>query len=257
VVTVPCERGTTAHAWITPQARLGSVTRFPIFPEAEHPTWGLAWQSFPVAFANSGVGWGFLRWRTCAEGVELAHPALDRAQKDKSLGSNTRPALIGITETRQSGSHVIALRFMPTVSTSWDYVADAFDILGFNPENLAAQDFSDGSQQIQFTSEGQMWTLGHHPLNSGGNAEWSQTPHGDRWGVQWPEEALTNGTRIAHLWWIAAGDVPAPQLTPEPMPVPFINTFNGTPRWKMEWLQPDGTAWHLEFDLRRTDTLFE
>jgi hypothetical protein len=77
-----------ATSWIGHTGRLGSLNRFPVIPGSyQWPTWGLAWQSFPVSFSIDEEQISYLRW-FIREGDRIrSHPA-------KSYGDNyLNPAL--------------------------------------------------------------------------------------------------------------------------------------------------------------------
>lgn len=77
-----------ATSWIGQNGRLGSLNRFPVIPGSyQWPTWGLAWQTFPVSFSVDREQVSYLRW-FIREGERIrSHPA-------KSYGDNyLNPAL--------------------------------------------------------------------------------------------------------------------------------------------------------------------
>lgn len=77
-----------ATSWIGHTGRLGSLNRFPVIPGSyQWPTWGLAWQTFPVSFSVDDEQISYLRW-FIREGDHIrSHPA-------KSYGENyLSPAL--------------------------------------------------------------------------------------------------------------------------------------------------------------------
>jgi hypothetical protein len=237
-VRVPCLDGETATAWISPTARLGAITRFPLSKDWEQRTWGLAWQSFPVAFADAAEGWGFLRWRTTENGVERPQPAFDRADKSKALIS-AAPEVLGQTFTRQQGPRLVALRRLSADTHALAALADAFDLIGFSPENLQFTATADGGQRARFTSAGNTWTLGFHPLDSGARAEWITGPDGPRWEARWTADSLKQSPRAAHIWWLAAGEEPAPVISRQATPDAPVS-------WSFSWPQTiPASPWNL------------
>lgn len=77
-----------ATSWIGHYGSLGSLNRFPVIPGSyQWPTWGLAWQTFPVSFSASGEQISYLRWFIREGDCIRSHPA-------KSYGDNyLNPAL--------------------------------------------------------------------------------------------------------------------------------------------------------------------
>ncbi len=250
-LSIPCYNGAIANAWISAEARIGSMTRFPIMPEAEYQTWGLAWQSFPVAFADNSEGWGFLRWRTREAGEEYAHPAVVWP-KLKSLSKTVQPPPLGYTEARQSGPRVIVLRRMPQRVLAWEELSDVIELLGFHPEEIRVEKLPTGGDQIKFKAGGKLWLLGHHPLASGVQSIWNADSKGAQFTAAWPHAALQNPSlKLAHLWWISIGEAPAVQVECLPQAGPYLNEQRDS-IWRVSWQHPDGERpWVLELDLRR------
>ena len=66
-------------SWVDRHARLGTLSRWPLFPNMyHHDTWGLGWQSIPAAFIANDEDLGYLQWVSVDEyGVRRTHPARD------------------------------------------------------------------------------------------------------------------------------------------------------------------------------------
>jgi hypothetical protein len=251
-LSVACLRGAFATASITPTHRIGSVSHFPLMPEAEFLHWGLSWQSFPVAFTAGAQGWGFLRWRSREDGVEVGHPSI-RRDLHKALSRATIPAITGFTESRQRGARVVALRRMPRVSTRWEQLADALELIGFDLHSLRARPLPDGGRLLLARHEGRDWTFGHHPLVSGTVPEIVSNEHGPAWQVTWPARTLSSGVpRIAHLWWMAPGEHAAPTLVRLPQKGPYLLSEEQDSLWRLTWPEAGAEAgeWIVDFDLR-------
>lgn len=250
-VSIPCYGGATANAWITPAARLGSISHFPLMPEAEYPQWGLAWQSFPVALLDGDTGWGFLRWRCREDGIDRAQPSLTR--KTVQLSATTSPSFVGQTASLQRGQRVITIRRMPRKSLRWDYLADAIDLIGMNPDEVTQNSLPGGSQTLRLRLGDRVWRFGHHPLVSEAAPHWRPDKGGGRWEVRWPHDDLTRYAppfRITHLWWIAFGDGPEPTISHLAETEPCLNDEAGG-RWSVTWpATPDDVSpWQLEANL--------
>ncbi len=250
-VSIPCLRGATADAWITPDVRLGSMSHFPIMPEAEFPQWGLAWQSFPVALIDGDTGWGFLRWRSREDGIDRAQPSL--ADKTVQLSATTIPSFVGHTACRQRGPRVVVIRRMPVTSQRWDFLSDAIEFIGMPPDDVTEHTLPDGSQTLRLRRGDRVWRFGHHPLVSEAAPLWIAHNSGGRWEVNWPHEDLTKYAppfRIAHLWWIACGDGPDPTIRPQSQTGTRLSD-QAHARWSVHWPEATGDtpAWQLETDL--------
>ncbi len=130
-LTIPCFAGSIASAHVEQDIRLGSMSRFPIMNSAEHATWGLSWQCFPVAFSRGPSDWGFLQWETIDGGIRRAHPANGGppAHIPKALSETIMPPVFGQTYSIQRGSDVLILRIMRHIPKSWECVTDRFRLL--------------------------------------------------------------------------------------------------------------------------------
>ena len=128
---VACFGGAVANARIEDDIRIGSVTRFPVMPSAEHPGWGLSWQSFPVAFSRREMDYGFLQWEVEESGVTRAHPANGgpMAHIPKSLTAATASPVTGSTCAIQRGGNLLVLRLMRVVPKVWATLVDRFRLV--------------------------------------------------------------------------------------------------------------------------------
>ncbi|MCJ8014445.1 hypothetical protein MUG84_22350 [Paenibacillus sp. KQZ6P-2] len=65
-----------AYTWVGVTGRIGSVNRFPVIAGSyQWPTWGLAWQSYPVSLAVEGHQVSYLRWYAHNGESVRTHPA--------------------------------------------------------------------------------------------------------------------------------------------------------------------------------------
>lgn len=251
---LPCLHGAVAVASISADRRIGSVSRFPLMPEAEYLHWGLSWQSFPVSLVAGKHGWGFLRWRSREDGLTVGHPSIHR-DLHKALSRATVPALFGLTDCRQVGARVVALRRMPRLSTRWEELADGLELIGFDPASFRVRPLAGGGRALVAQVEGQTWTFGHHPLVSGSTPEIVEHEHGPAWKVSWPASAIQAPVpRIAHLWWLAPGEQPDPVITLLPQKGPYLLGEECNSLWRFAWpaAHTEGIApWTIDFDLRR------
>lgn len=129
---IPCFGGAVARASVGPHIRIGSVSRFPFMPDAEHFSWGLSWQSMPVAICRPGATWGYLQWSTGEKERIRSHPADSKAVSylDNALTRAVNPPVVGRTFCHQFGETVVALRIMPAFATAWDFLADRLRVVG-------------------------------------------------------------------------------------------------------------------------------
>ncbi len=224
-LAIPAHGGAFGRAALRGQARLGSLSHFPIMAGIEHADWGLAWQSFPLAFHHSDGSWAFLQWAATENGVTRCHPAMDRRSGYLGSGLSARrepPPPVGETASFQEGGRVACLRTLPESLDPVCNVADRLRILG--PANVSVIAAPDGlllktssaflhayacaadpmiKPQLKAVAGAQHWTL---PVK--------QDPHA----------------------WIFSLDVPlaeAPVLTVSPQGC----------RLKLIWA--DGACWHL------------
>jgi hypothetical protein len=129
---VPCFAGTHARAVIDGPIRLGAMSRYPIMKDIDHATWGLAWQSMPVAAWHSSGVWAFLQWESVENEVRRSHPASNRFIYDigNILTGKADPGPIGQTFSIRKGSTFIILRRMPQMAPDWTELTDRVRIVG-------------------------------------------------------------------------------------------------------------------------------
>lgn len=243
-IEVPCFGGAVARAWVTPGARMGTMSRYPIMPETEHPTWGMSWQSMPVALAAGSDGWGFLRWHTREGGVDRFHPA----HKDKrsaylrnALTDVVVPPIVGLTDSLQEAGDACVLRRMPALSRSWETLADQFVLLG-SAFTVVEEEIGADVSRLLVRAEGQPVTIFFFSLGSGVRPRLREEPGEIVWEAVWSPEILESQERAAGVWMIAWGrDVPCPK---PPTPAPVGAAGHRTR------LQNDG-AWLLDWPLEQ------
>lgn len=123
---VLCFGDTQADAWLAPDFRIGGMSRYPLMATADHPTWGLSWQSMPAAFWSPEGIWGFWQWETDENGVVRSHPAADKraAYLGNALTSQVRPPITGRTFSLMKDGNLLVLRVMPAIVGAWVRVTD-------------------------------------------------------------------------------------------------------------------------------------
>ncbi|MCK4982708.1 MAG: hypothetical protein KAS17_07270, partial [Victivallaceae bacterium] len=95
--TIRCVDDASAFAFIDEDIRLGSLSRFPLMPTAEWATWGLAWQSFPVALWQQEKMWAYPQWELSEAGKKRRHPAIEKYDCPRSFTSSVQPPITGQT----------------------------------------------------------------------------------------------------------------------------------------------------------------
>lgn len=221
-IRVPCHRGAEAVARVEPDIRIGSVSRFPVMPSAEAPTWGLAWQCFPVAlWRNAGDGWGFLQWETEEDGAVRAIPALDRRAilGGNGLSAAVTPPLVGRTVCFQRGGRVAALRWMSPIPARWGRLTDRFRLLG-KPESAdVARAADDRAGALRLVYPGRVVSVQYIDLcGDGPLPEWRPGPPGEPsdWAVDWPAARLRGRNACGGLWLFDIGGAAVADCRIEP-----------------------------------------
>lgn len=126
--------GRSAMSRVESDFRIGAVSRFPLMDSAEHPDWGLAWQSMPVGFFHEKGDWSFIQWFSQCEGNPAGHPAVVSHKTDptrvfRALSPKVSPPIVGKTFSIMRGGGVIAFRWLPAVQTDWEHVGDRLRIV--------------------------------------------------------------------------------------------------------------------------------
>lgn len=232
-VEVPCFGGALARAELEDGFRLGSMSRFPVMDHTEHATWGLSWQSFPVAFSGRGENWGCLRWQAREGGRDRFHPARQKSEGflRNALTHSVAPPIIGRTFCLQDGANVLALRLMPQLANTWELLADGWDVCRFRGtvEEEVLQENGVSSLRLRLR-DGR--PLGLHHCRVGPAAGMPRLECAGEflhWRVSRSEAGLQNEEFTADLWF--AGDVQPPHVLAVPTPA----TFPTKAVWRVEW----------------------
>jgi hypothetical protein len=145
---IPCFGGSMATARVEKDIRLGTMSQFPVMPDAEHQTWGLSWQCFPVAISRGNSDWGYLQWETFENGQLRAHPANGgpTAHIPKAISETVEPPIVGQTFSLQRGPNALILRVMRRIPKSWESVTDRFRLLTMTAD--AEEISSEGWHQL-------------------------------------------------------------------------------------------------------------
>ncbi|WNR42819.1 hypothetical protein [Paenibacillus roseipurpureus] len=142
-----------AHTWIGMTGRIGSVDRFPVIAGSyQWPTWGLAWQSYPISLSVEGHQVSYLRWYAHDGEKVRTHPA---AYEKAYLG----PALFKEswypdTQLRsvQNEQVVLVVRSMSRIHNEASELADEWVVNRWKGELHTAAG-----------SDGREWTILQYP----------------------------------------------------------------------------------------------
>jgi hypothetical protein len=247
----PCFGGAAAVGRQEPDIRLGSMTRYPIMPGAEHDTWGLCWQSFPVCLWRPVGDWGFLQWEVKAGDRIGAHPATGSfftSYGNAALAPGLNPPLVGRTWAVQQGGNVAALRIMPALQAGWEYLCDRFRLIEGHAQ-VQEQPEQEGLRQLLLTYPERTVAVACLPL--GGTPEVILRGGGESpldWELRYAEKALEARRAVVTLWGLTL-DGPiaqAPVLEPDPE-APRVPRDPEEQAWLLTWRWP-GTEWRLRID---------
>jgi hypothetical protein len=251
-LAIPCFGGSVATAHLAGDIRIGSLSRFPLMPSAERLKWGLAWQSFPVAFWRPQGDWGFLQWETRRGDERRAHPALDLTKSyfDGALSDGVDPPIVGQTYAIQSGGDVIALRVMPAIAGNWDTLTDRLRIVNaqVSPRLLPN---SNSHSQMLLSYPGREVSVLCLPVSAGGNIRLQSGRGGQRtleWGPTFDRAALGNLSKVIVVWGISInGRVTADPSLNAIAPAPDVPRVPEEQPFELRWQWP-GKQWHLRID---------
>lgn len=241
----------TARAFIDPDMRLGSLSKFPFMPSAEHAAWGLSWQSFPLCLWHSGGSWGFWQWETGSSHGRKCHPAESKASAylNPALTRSINPPIAGNTFSLQRSGNAIALRTMPAVADDWDSLTDRFRLLG-TPTRVQEEHGSDCWTQLIVEYGDRQ--IGIQCIVPGGGRRPRLTRIGDsriHWELVWERSELRTMRRAIALWGVSLyGKVrhaPVLQLTEGPMRFPRDSRSEAV--WSLYW-DWEGGEWRAQVD---------
>lgn len=254
----PCFDGTIAKAHITPDTRIGSVSRFPVMPSAEHPTWGLSWQCFPIALSRGGTDWGYLQWEIEENDTPRAHPANGgpMAHIPKSLTQATTAPLTGQTYAIQRNGNLLVLRLMRVIPTAWDALTDRFRIIGQTGTHTTVQ--NNNWSTLKLTYPERTVCVHHLTLADDEPPQITENPFN---GIDWSYNYLSNSDKTvrlaAALWAFSLEDnfETEPDLKVVTHGAPKARTAEESVR-ELIWPWPD-TTWHVRIDPLATEPLIE
>ncbi len=262
---VPCFGGVVAIAHCEPDFRIGSLSRFPLMPRAEDLTWGLSWQSMPVAFLTKDKGWAYLQWQAVEEDRSRCHPAesFGGGYLGNALSRAVRPPVVGYTHCLQRGGDVLALRIMPVVPGTWQSLTDRLRMINHRgkAEEKSSPAGSPGAPSPHDSAGLPRWSQLH--IQAGereigiqcvplcepvGKCELARPVEGRLdWGITLDQPALRGLTMIATLW----GFSPRGLVTSPPhirkLPAGDQHRRPEEAAWQIEWDWPD-RRWVVRVD---------
>jgi len=238
-IRIPCVNGHTAHAVLKGPFRLGALSQYPVMANTDHPTWGLSWQTMPVAFSSSEGEWGFLRWGSQEHGAERYHPAKDKhsAFLHNALTDTVSPPIAGQTRSRTRGSSFLIERRMPRVSRDWTWCSDLFCLSGFRG-SASTEHCGDGWHRLTLTWASNLrLTVYMHALESSAQPELTSTGEPLVWGITWGKEDLQTLNQLCCLWGFHLGEntPPPPVLRKEAGWFRTPHFMPGDAQWQAEW----------------------
>jgi hypothetical protein len=194
-IEIPCHDGTVAKAIVRPGLRLGAMSRYPVMDGVEHPTWGLSWQSFPVALWRPAGDWAFWRWVTRSGERVRGHPALDKASAylGNALAARLDPPPVPrMTSTLTPDGWLEQERVLPVPpGADWDEVSDEFCLIG----SAAVVKPADRELTLCWPDATVVvrWQGAGVPV-------WESHERGGRWVVRYNRSALLGRHEITHSW---------------------------------------------------------
>ncbi len=128
---IECING-QAQIYINESIRIGTTEQFPLIPQAEHLTYGLAWQSFPVSVWTPGKEWIYMQWETSERDKTYHQPAENKytGKFNPAITQLTNPPIIGKTYSIAENDNFLILRVMPMIIRDWQRCVDRFRIVG-------------------------------------------------------------------------------------------------------------------------------
>lgn len=145
-----------AYTWIGNSGRIGSVNRFPVVAGSyQWPTWGLAWQSYPVSLAIEGHQVSYLRWYAHDGEDVRTHPA---SYKKAYLGPALfRESWYPDTQLRsvQHNQAVLVFRSMSRIHNEASELADEWVVNRWS-----------GELRTVLGADGREWTILQYPQSA-------------------------------------------------------------------------------------------
>lgn len=269
-VVICCFGGATTVAHINEDIRLGSISRVPLMPSAEHLLWGMSWMCFPAVFWRPAGDWGFLQWATREDGQDHSHPETQlRSYIGQSLTTQSVPPMVGRTWCLQRGGNLLALRIISPITSSWEMLCDRFRLVNGTTEMTALPE-TEPLATVTVTTPGRAvheeipvarWSqlalsypervvcLQCLPLSCDAVPELvSHFANTREWELRLEAEGLRNRRALVTLWGISL-DGPVREAPIISRGIDFMDVPRSLEErtWRIEWVWP-GVTWDVFID---------
>jgi len=256
-IRVPCFGDSHADAWLAPDIRVGGMSRYPLMASADHPTWGLSWQSMPAAFWSPEGIWGFWQWETDENGIVRAHPAVDKgsAYLGNALTNQVRPPITGRTFSLMKNGNLLVLRVMPTIVGTWARVTDRLRLVDPTAD-LETRPPSAGWSQRLIRLERRTVAIQCAPLRRQFAAMAPAPMPVERrepvrlldWDLNLERPAIEEALAMVTLWGVSVdGEVVAAPLFETCSQTPSQPRSGEQRAWSLTWQWP-GVTWDVRID---------
>ena len=236
--------------------RMGSLSRFPLMSTAEHLTWGLSWQTFPVSLWQRDKMWAFLQWEVSEEGKRRCHPATAKFDDGiRAITCAVNPPIVGRTYGAQRGGELLALRVMPVVARTWQEVIDRFRIVG-DKKRIVSECCQGNWSQLVLDCGSRQVAIQCLQLGAGPRPQQMETDeHIIDWSVRYGADDLAERRSCVNLWGISlSGPVlKSPVVRPDPH-ASLLPRAADSPALLIEWEWPE-IYWNVKVDLTERDPL--
>ncbi len=255
-IKIQCING-QAQIYIDKQIRIGTTQRFPLMPQAEHLTWGLAWQSFPVSVRTADKEWIYMQWETSERGKTYHQPAEDKyvGRFAPALTQLTNPPITGKTYTIAQNDNFLILRVMPTIVRDWKMLIDRFRIIGRSIK-CAETVGSENWHQLELSLCNQTLYLQCVELIQPVKMMRLQRKNDtcQDWQLEYRDEDLSNRRVIANIWGISRTKiVNPPEITicEKEMDIRSDDRLSANLRWDCGVVN-----WKVKIDLTDSESTF-
>jgi hypothetical protein len=247
-IEVACFNGTKATAFVESDFRLGAMSRYPIMDCCDHQTWGLSWQSFPVAFLHDAGDWGFLQWAAIEDGNTYSHPCHKKNfDQIKGLTTKVNPPIVGNTFSVMRGGNLLVLRRMPAISKGWTKLTDRLRVIS-PTASFQEQKISENVSILNFKWQGRTLSVARVTLSS---IPLHKNAHSDGgvldWDIEYEASAIQTMSDAVVLWaFCTDGEITeSPVIKPEELLRRGSSVENGV--FDLDW-KAGTVVWHLNIN---------
>jgi hypothetical protein len=237
---IDCYGGARALVTWTDKWRLGAMSRYQIMDGIDHRTYGLSWQTMPVAYWRNGGDWGFLQWESVVNGSSRTHPqpySSSLTGASKSL-ADSEPGMIGMTySVRRDDGYVVLRRIRR--SSQWTSFKDRFRLIKSSTVPATRKNGEWNIMDLDYGSGGKL-QLQFLPLVGQGKQTLAKNTYN---GYDWEYSYGLAGEEFAALWIV----LPLPGNSAPPA----VSRSGGIV--SLRWT--DGDLRHLDVDLASSDPM--